>query len=959
MKLLITADLHISDYPNHNLFRDPLFRLHQFNRLSDRLIEIHKEEKCQGIIIAGDLLNVASPRPYVVNEIYNFLKKLNNLEVPIFLCHGQHDLDTRGTISVSDTLLTVFNEFSNVKYLHKEFITLDKRSLYFYGWEPKFTLPESIKGDVLIGHHTVSNVKIGQAEVVFKGNEDVNANGFKIAFLGDIHRHQTKKNMVCIGAPIQGSFSDHPDTGVIILDLETLEWYRVLTETENAKFLKFLITDDEIKDEWVVTSPLTKKRTQSVEIIKEKTLRIEDYIDSGIKKAGLENVHKLIRPRVSEENIKEINLDFSIEGITIKNFRSISDFDAEISPGTKLIIGENGSGKSSLLEAINFGLTGEGNARSFVKTGEKEMYVYIDLIYQENSYRIERGWNEKGWIKYYVNNIEQKAENQNQIKEKISKDLEFLELIDLFIHLQNRVGFLSSYAFKERVDLMNKILGVQIVGACYSSSLIFFEELEEKVNKIKEENLGFSNTIEQIGEIDFTSLEVDYEREINQLKKDKESYSKMISIVNKIINLKREIKQSEIILSEQTKIQCLTNEELETEKQTIFNLKSQGKKAQEDFRKETEIIGKANSRKSFIESEINKTKESMNKAMTELKSLKNKLCYACGQNIDSLIMKEMTEKHLQDIDNSTRIIGDLKGERDALLEKIKLSDLKSLEETYLEFTRNIAKLEEEKKNNEKLMVLAFSQEKGAEKHNKLIQELNKFVTQEESFISIFTGIREEKFTPSTIYQQELQETLEFFISEISKLETERENSKHLLKLKRKVEEAKIGFETTSIFLSLTQGEIEKVKSYNDLMSPKGSIMVSFLSDVSSLISTDTVQMKSYKKLVGGEYRPDLSADMKVGETWQPYENLSGGQKTVVDLTVLNKLLHLTGGFSGLMMFDETFKFLDSKNTEIAVDQLKDLNCRSIFIVSHLDNFPFYDQIIKAEIDNKGNSFFSI
>ena len=99
--------------------------------------------------------------------------------------------------------------------------------------------------------------------------------------------------------------------------------------------------------------------------------------------------------------------------------------------------------------------------------------------------------------------------------------------------------------------------------------------------------------------------------------------------------------------------------------------------------------------------------------------------------------------------------------------------------------------------------------------------------------------------------------------------------------------------------------------------------------------------------------------MKVGENWLPYENLSGGQKTVVDLTILNKLLHLAGGFCGLMLFDETFKFLDSENTEIAVEQLKDLNCRAIFIVSHLDSFPFFDQIILVEIDDKENSTFSL
>src|SRR3989304_10507052 len=133
----------------------------------------------------------------------------------------------------------------------------------------------------------------------------------------------------------------------------------------------------------------------------------------------------------------------------------------------------------------------------------------------------------------------------------------------------------------------------------------------------------------------------------------------MIFIVNKIMNLRREIKQSEIILSEQTKIHCPSDKELETIKQIIFNLKTQEKKSQEEYRQESDEIKKASVRISFIESEINKTRESMEKSIKELHSLKKKICYACGQNIDSLMMEKMVDKHLRDINNTTQAIGNL------------------------------------------------------------------------------------------------------------------------------------------------------------------------------------------------------------------------------------------------------------------------------------------------------------
>lgn len=62
-----------------------------------------------------------------------------------------------------------------------------------------------------------------------------------------------------------------------------------------------------------------------------------------------------------------------LESLKLKNFRSHSDFLLEINPLTTLIIGENGSGKTSLLEAIYLALRGKsfkGTDREICKRGE-------------------------------------------------------------------------------------------------------------------------------------------------------------------------------------------------------------------------------------------------------------------------------------------------------------------------------------------------------------------------------------------------------------------------------------------------------------------------------------------------------------------------------------------------------------------------------------------------------------
>ena len=47
-----------------------------------------------------------------------------------------------------------------------------------------------------------------------------------------------------------------------------------------------------------------------------------------------------------------------LQTVRIKNFRGIEDWEIELKPGFNLIKGENGKGKTSILEAISVGLGG-------------------------------------------------------------------------------------------------------------------------------------------------------------------------------------------------------------------------------------------------------------------------------------------------------------------------------------------------------------------------------------------------------------------------------------------------------------------------------------------------------------------------------------------------------------------------------------------------------------------------
>ena len=50
-----------------------------------------------------------------------------------------------------------------------------------------------------------------------------------------------------------------------------------------------------------------------------------------------------------------------IQKVAIRNYKLLREFDLEVSPGVNIIVGNNDTGKSTLIEAINLALTGKVN----------------------------------------------------------------------------------------------------------------------------------------------------------------------------------------------------------------------------------------------------------------------------------------------------------------------------------------------------------------------------------------------------------------------------------------------------------------------------------------------------------------------------------------------------------------------------------------------------------------------
>ncbi len=84
-----------------------------------------------------------------------------------------------------------------------------------------------------------------------------------------------------------------------------------------------------------------------------------------------------------------------ILSVTLKNFKAHSDRCFEFQPGTNAISGENGAGKTSILEAIAWVLfdhRGEYKVEDFVRNGESTAQVTVRFVSSrdQRTYEVQR-----------------------------------------------------------------------------------------------------------------------------------------------------------------------------------------------------------------------------------------------------------------------------------------------------------------------------------------------------------------------------------------------------------------------------------------------------------------------------------------------------------------------------------------------------------------------------------------
>ena len=451
-----------------------------------------------------------------------------------------------------------------------------------------------------------------------------------------------------------------------------------------------------------------------------------------------------------------------IKRVQLENYRSHSNTTVEFTKGVNLILGKNGRGKTSILEAISTVMfntkdrTGKETGRSYIKFGEKSSKVDIDFTANDGrEYNLKTEFfktkPKKQTLKdmtgsEYDGDIQEKLEELCGIKKGFEETYE-----NIVIAKQNEFINIFKDSGTTREKTFNKIFNTQIYKEMYDSFLKeAIDKYKEKVKDLDKEITFLKENMEDKEQI------TNFLKEEKEVEKNLQDNFKNINVVSK--NLEKEIK------------------DYETTEIELNNL-------------------------------IKNIKDEENKIKKYLNILKENIIEAKQAKKSKIIVKETEKSYLEylDIENKLK---DLRENLDNLLDEQKLN---------IQYQNNIEKLELSNKNLKvDISSLEENISKNSEKKENLENEISELKAKEENldlklkkYINLLDKLEKlenfkdkkledklKKTTEIDILKKELVSKNDLFkIINIEELEKKLYNFQELEKELKLLEEQKIIFET--------------------------------------------------------------------------------------------------------------------------------------------------------------------
>ncbi|MDH7593506.1 MAG: AAA family ATPase [Methanomicrobiales archaeon] len=168
--------------------------------------------------------------------------------------------------------------------------------------------------------------------------------------------------------------------------------------------------------------------------------------------------------------------------LVLKNFRSYRDADIGFGDGLLLVLGENGSGKTSILEAIRIALFKESNERidELVHQGSESMKVSLEFVSNGNEYRVERE-RRRGSSTARLFHLDNPNSPPTQGDREVSREIRKILGIDgehflnaIYVK-QGEIDQLINESAGERKKIIAKLLGIESLQTAWEGMRMIIE----------------------------------------------------------------------------------------------------------------------------------------------------------------------------------------------------------------------------------------------------------------------------------------------------------------------------------------------------------------------------------------------------------------------------------------------------------------------------------------------------
>ena len=673
-----------------------------------------------------------------------------------------------------------------------------------------------------------------------------------------------------------------------------------------------------------------------------------------------------------------------LKKINLNNIRSYENQEVEFPSGSTLLSGDIGSGKTSVLLGIEFGLFGlqpgqRGN--SILRNGAKDGGVVLEFELDNKLVRIERKLKRGKSINQDYCSIEIDGEKQEtSVTELKNMILELLSYPNEFSKKQNLLYKFTVYTPQEemkqiilqdpetRINTLRHVFGIDKYKRILENTSVITVKLREE-KRIKEAlTAGIEqekmNIIEKEEELETKHLNLEsVEKELflkqekrKTIQEQKEEISFKIEEKNK---LQQEIEKTKIMilnkkdsvssnkrLIEQLKIQLeefrglvFDESKIQQIQKEINFLKKQKQELNED---NLQILSKINTSKSKMQ-ENEKTKQNISHL---------EICPTCLQDVDPNYKANVFNK--LDSDNSQNIINIKQLELEKLILVKKISSLeeeisskeKNIQETNILKIR-LQNLEEKRKRMQELEKSSEMFEKDIEILNQHFESLKYSIFELSKYDNLFEekkkqldeALNNEK--QAEIKVAELKKEIGFF-------------SKQIKELKEKIKK------TEEI-----KEHLNYISNLEDWLSKKFIPLISYIErNVMTKLKLEFSKLFAewFAMLVSDSFNVRLDDDftpiIELQDYEIPYEYLSGGERTAVALAyrlslnqVINSLLSKIKT-KNLVILDEPTDGFSDQQLDKMRDVLQELNVEQLIIVSHEQKIEsFVENVIRFRKQN--------